>query len=73
MELSGSGITSGPSHCMPEVSGMAIGREMEQVRITVAPDMMGEGGDDVREIFAGSVYKDHVLYCGVILCLTLNK
>ena len=46
---------------MPEVSGMAIGREMEQVRITVAPDMMGEGGEDVREIFAGSVYKDHVL------------
>ena len=46
---------------MPEVSGMAIGREMEQVRVTVAPDMMGEGGDDVREIFAGSVCKYHEL------------
>ena len=62
MELTGLGVTpGGPSHCMPEVSGMAIGREMEQVRVTVAPDMMGEGGDDVREIFAGSVCKDHVL------------
>ena len=38
-----------------------MGREMEQVRVTVAPDMMGEGGEDVREIFAGSVYKDHIL------------
>ena len=62
MELTGLGVTpGGPSHCTPEVLGMAIGSEMEQVRITVAPDMMGEGGDDVREIFAGSVYKDHVL------------
>ena len=62
MELTGLGVTpGGPSHCMPEVSGMAIGMEMEQVRITVTPDMMGEGGDGVREIFAGSVYKDHVL------------
>ena len=62
MELTGLGVTpGGPSHCMPKVSGMAIGREMEQVRVTVAPDMMGEGGEDVSEIFAGSVYKDHVL------------
>ena len=62
MELTGLGVTpGGPSHCRPEVSGMAIGREMEQVRITVAPDMMGEGGDDVREIFAGSACKDHEL------------
>ena len=70
MELTGLGVTPGGlSHCMPEVLEMAIGREMEQVRITVTPDMMGEGGDDVSEIFAGSVYKDHI----IIIMRTLSS
>ena len=55
MEYESRVTSGGPSHCMPEVLGMAMGREMEQVSVTVTPDMMGEGGRDVSEIFAGSV------------------
>ena len=44
---------------MPETPGTSVtstGREMEQVRETVAPDIMGEGGEDVSEMVAGSMY-----------------
>ena len=44
MELTGLGVTpGGPSHCMPEVSGMAIGREMEQVQGEPEREKRGRG------------------------------
>ena len=56
IELTGIGVTSGPFQCKPEASVTSTGREMEQVRMTVAPDIMGEGGEDVSEMVAGSMY-----------------
>ena len=35
----------------------SMGREMEQVRETVAPDIMGEGGEVVSEMVAGTTCK----------------
>ena len=35
----------------------STGREMEQVRETVAPDIMGDGGEDVSKIVAGTTCK----------------
>ena len=56
IELTGEGVTPGPFHSMPEASSTYTGREMEQVRETVAPDIMGEGGEDVSKMVAGSKY-----------------
>ena len=57
IELTGVGVTAGPFHCMPEASGTSMGRETEQVRETVAPDIMGEGGEDVSEMVADTTCK----------------
>ena len=57
IELTGVGVTPGPFHCMPEASVTSMGREMEQVRETVAPDIMGEGGEVVSEMVAGTTCK----------------
>ena len=43
---------------MPVASVTSMGREMEQVRETVAPDIMGEGGEDVSEMAAGTTCKE---------------
>ena len=56
MEFTGIGVTPGPFHCIPVASGTSMGRKMEQVRETVAPDIMGVGGEDVSEMVAGSMY-----------------
>ena len=56
IDLTGEGVTPGPFHCMPEASVTSMGREMEQVRETVAPDIIGEGGEDVSKMVAGSMY-----------------
>ena len=58
MELSGIGVTPGPFHSMPEASVTSMGREMEQVRETVAPAIMGEGGEDVSEMGTGTTCKE---------------
>ena len=50
----GVGVTPGPSHWKTGVSVTPLGREREQVRVTVSPAMtVGEEGD--REMVAGSV------------------
>ena len=56
MELAGDGIVPGPSHRRP-VSSTSTGRETEQVRVTVVPDMTGEGGEDVREMLASATQR----------------
>ena len=56
MELIGAGIIAGVCHWTPEVSVILIGKEMEQVKLRESPAIIGEGGDDVREIFAGSAH-----------------
>ena len=58
IDLTGVGVTPGPFHCMPEASVTSTGREMEQVRETAAPDIMGEGGEDVSEMVAGTTCKE---------------
>ena len=57
IELTGVGVTPGPFHRMPVASVTSMGREMEQVSETVAPDIMGEGGEDVSEMVAGTACK----------------
>ena len=56
MELVGAGIIAGACHWTPEVSVTLIGKEMEQVMLRESPAIIGEGGEDVREIFAGPAY-----------------
>ena len=57
IELTGVGVTPGPFHCMPEATVTSMGREMEQLREAVAPDIMGEGGEDVSKMVAGTTCK----------------
>ena len=57
IELTGVGVPPGPFHSMPEPSVTSMGRETEQVRETVAPDIMGEGGEDVSKMVAGTTHK----------------
>ena len=51
----GVGVTSGPSHWKSGVPASLSSRVTEQVRVTVSPAMMGEEGEEVREMVAGSV------------------
>ena len=54
----GVGVIPGPSHWKTGVSVTPLGREMEQVRVTVSPTMtVGEEG--VREMVAGSVIYEY--------------
>ena len=43
------------SHWKTGVSVTPLGREREQVKVTVAPAMTGDEGEEVSEILAGSV------------------
>ena len=58
MELVGVGISPGPFHWRPEIS-TSMGKETEQVRLTVVPDMMREGEEDVREMLTGATQRIH--------------
>ena len=58
---SGVGVTPGPSHWKSGVPVTPVGRVTEQVRVTVSPAMMGEEGEEVREIVAGSVDEMHCI------------
>ena len=59
MSGTGVGVTSvGLSHWKAGVSMTPLGREREQVRVTVAPAMTGDEGEELSEILAGSVRKD---------------
>ena len=63
----GSSITPGPSHWKTGVPVTPLGREMEQVRVTVSPAMtVGEEG--VRDMVAGSVISGnvHIMYSSVL-------
>ena len=57
LELSGVGISPGPFHWGSEVSVIPAGKKTVHVKVTVAPIMMGEMGEDVREMVAGAVYE----------------
>ena len=47
----GVGVTPpGPSHRKDGVSVTPLGKETEQVRVTLSPAMMGEEGEEVREM-----------------------
>ena len=51
----GVGVTPpGPSHRKFGVPVSPVGRVTEQVRVTLPPAMMGEEGEEVREILGGS-------------------
>ena len=54
MEVAGRG-TSLLSHCKTGVPVTPLGREREQVRVTVAPAMTGDEGEEVSEMVADSV------------------
>ena len=54
MEVAGRGTPS-LSHWKTGVSVTPLGREREQVRVTVAPAMTGDEGEELSEILAGSV------------------
>ena len=56
MELVGTGIIPGACHWTPEVSVTLIGKEMEQDMLRESPAIIGEGGEDVREMFAVSAH-----------------
>ena len=62
MALTGIGVTPGLFHCIPEALGTLTGREMEQVRETVAPDIMGVGGEDVSKMVAGTIHVKNEIY-----------
>ena len=55
----GVGVTPGPSHWKSGIQVTPIGRVTEQVRVTVSPAMMGEEGEEVREMVVGSVEEVH--------------
>ena len=55
----GVGVTPGPSHWKFGVPVTPVGRVTEQVRVTVSPAMMGEEGEEVREMVVGSVVRDN--------------
>ena len=57
MELVGVEISPGPFHWRSDRSTLT-GRETEQVRWTIVPDMTGEGGEDVREMLADATHKE---------------
>ena len=53
--IAGVGVTPlGPSHWKSGVPVTPSGRVTEQVRVTDAPATIGEEGEEVREMVAGS-------------------
>ena len=52
--LAGVEVTPGPSQWKFGVIVTPVGRVIEQVRVTVSPAMMGDEGEEVRDIMAGS-------------------
>ena len=50
----GVGVTPGPSHWKSGAPVTPAGRVTEQVRVTESPATMGEGGEEEREMVAGS-------------------
>ena len=50
----GVGVTPGPSHWKFGTPVTPAGRVTEQVRVTESPAMMGERGEEEREMVAGS-------------------
>ena len=51
----GVGISPGPSHMKDGVPVTPTGREIVQVRVTLSPTTMEEGGKETRDMLAGSV------------------
>ena len=51
----------GPSHWKSGMSVTPLGREREQVRVTVAPAMTGDEGEEVSEMVAGTVREQYRL------------
>ena len=54
VELAGIGVTPGPCHWKSGVPVTPAGRVTEQVRVTESPTMMGEEGEEEREMVVGS-------------------
>ena len=52
------GTPVGPSHRKSGVPVTPLGREREQVRVTVAPSMTGDEGEELSEMVAGAVERD---------------
>ena len=65
----GVGVTPDPSHWKSGVPFTPIGRVTEQVRVTVSPAMMGEEGEEVREMVVGSV-GDNNMFISVVTTIT---
>ena len=51
----GVGVTPGPSHWKSGAPVTPVGRVTEQVRVTVSLAMMGEEGEEVREMVVSSI------------------
>ena len=66
----GVGVTPGPSHWKSGVPFTPIGRVTEQVRVTVSPAMMGEEGEEVREMVVGSVGDNNIMLISVVATTT---
>ena len=68
-------VIPGPSHWKTGVSVTPLGREMEQVRVTVSPAMTA-GEEGVREMVAGPVREDmsvnHVWSITVVLIVPVG-
>ena len=65
----GVGVTPGPSHWKSGVPVTPAGRVTEQVRVRESPARMGEEGEEVREMVAGSAYGVKYNMC---LCYALS-
>ena len=56
------------SHWKSGVSVTPLGREREQVRVTVAPAMTGDEGEELSEMVTGAVMEDRYSYCNYNKC-----
>ena len=61
MGLAGVGVTPDPSHWKSGVPVTPAGRVTEQVRVTDSPAMMGEEGEEEREIIRESTCEHCIL------------
>ena len=64
----GVGLTPGPTHWKSGVPVTPAGRVTEQVRVREAPAVMGERGEELKEMVAGSVHGEKYS----VLCSSLS-
>ena len=68
----GVGVTPGPSHWKTGVPVTPAGRVTEQVRVSESPAMMGEEGEDEREMVARTVHGEKYSMCSVLFSFWID-